>query len=261
VASKIAKARRTCRKKRRKGNVYASRDSACWNAAKMRRETGNQEIHAYQCSACRKWHLGTLTNGRAVQVQQHGQTQPDQSRATMSQDILNEIERYDRDYQPAERQQQLPSDRDLEDGIGVFAIRSADLVRTANSREAILRVILYCEQGRNAGITCERAYFFRDQNAIDRLGADLLTLGFAEFNQAKDKRPFSAKLGLAVTKMAGLRVQYKKRTHEGKGYCDFAMIVTGSSPAAQPPRPTTPSAQQRSATAPLLPPTSADIPF
>lgn len=123
--------------------------------------------------------------------------------------VLEEIGRFDQDYQPAERETFLPGLEALRDGTHILEIVRAELGRTTKSREAIFKLILRAADG----LTLERAYFFRDQDAVDRLGADLVLLGLdADRWNGRHGRRFSVELQKALPKLAGVRFQAKKET-------------------------------------------------
>jgi hypothetical protein len=123
--------------------------------------------------------------------------------------ILEEIGRFDQEYQAAERFSFLPGLEALRDGTHILEIVRAELGRTSKSREAIFKLILRTADG----LHFERAYFFGTQEQVDRLGADLCQLGFdADRWSGKYNRRFSAELAKAIPQLSGIRFQAKKET-------------------------------------------------
>jgi hypothetical protein len=248
--------RRTCRKKTRKGNVY-SRESAERFAAQMREEF-DQRIEAFQCPDCGWWHLGKpktespRTNARLIQRCVR-QPQPDQEESTMSEanEVLNEISTFDRDYRPAETFNQLPKVENLEEGAGIFRIVSAEICYAkGQERIPMLRLVMIAETGKNAGITFEKACWLSRQDGRDRLGADLVSLGFPIF--ANPSIAYGKELGAVAPKLAGLRFQAAIRADKNdaaKKYLNINMLVTGPA-TTTPPAKDPPASQQRPAAAP-----------
>lgn len=143
----------------------------------------------------------------------------------MSDEILSEISRYDADYRPDAGIR--PKVDTLPDGDYDFEILDAILGRTQNSNDAILKVGLKVQ----GGTVVEKAYFFGDQAAINRLGADLMALGFREFERPQS---FSAALKAALPKLKGVRFRARKMTDtsssNGKTYHN--LYIAGRLPAA-----------------------------
>lgn len=167
----------------------------------------------------------------------------------MNDDILEEISNYDQDYAPSENKAFMPGAEVLADGVYVMDIIEAELTRTEKKQEPILQLTLRMP----GGLTIQHAYFFRDQAAVDRLGADLCVLGFdADKWNGRHGRKFSAELSKAVGKLAGIRFQAKKRTYDGrdgkqKTALDILCLVSGpaAKPAALTPAPTHPQQPAR----------------
>lgn len=163
--------------------------------------------------------------------------------------IFEEIGRFDQDYAPAERQSFLPGVEALRDGVHVLEVVRAEVSRTEKTREAIFKLILRAADG----LTFERAYFFRDQDSVDRLGADLAALGLdSDKWNGRHNRRFSVELAKCPSKLAGVRFQAKKETKPGntpgKDYHNLYISVliggpkgAAASAAATPaaPKPTT----------------------
>lgn len=127
----------------------------------------------------------------------------------MNDPLLEEIGRFDQEYVPAERESFLPGLEALRDGTHLLEIVRAVLARTTKTGEAIFKLILRAQDG----LTVERAYFFRDQDSVDRLGADLCLLGLdADKWTGRYNRRFSVELQKALPRLAGIRFQAKKET-------------------------------------------------
>jgi hypothetical protein len=175
------------------------------------------------------------------------------------QDIIDELSRYDQDYVPqAGRRPGLDS---LADGDYDFAIQGADLARTEKTRQPILRLELKVVPG---GQILEHVYFFSEQRNVDRLGADLCTLGFdADQWTAQNGRRFSAELPAAVARLTGIRFRGHKVTvtKDGKThhnlYVNARLAGTPMPGAAGPPRAPRPVPQPAAA----APNRDQDIPF
>ena len=161
-------------------------------------------------------------------------------------DILEELSRFNNDFTPTIGQK--PGLDSLPDGVYVFEITSAELTRTAKTGEAILRLDLMVAEGPCVGTPLEVPYFFRSQQAVNRLGGDLLMMGYDTQNWRGD-RPFNAELAKVVEGMSGKCFKAMKRAevgNDGKTYqrlnivhaCDRrppAAAGKVSRPAASPP--------------------------
>ncbi len=129
--------------------------------------------------------------------------------------ILEELGRYDQDFMPAPTFDNLPDVQELPDGIYACAITGTNLDRTKNDRTPILKLTLQATGP--VDVLCGRAFLLRDQGSYDRLGADLIALGFDANNWTPaNKRPFSAELAkvLSSGKLVGLRFQARKRRYD-----------------------------------------------
>lgn len=125
----------------------------------------------------------------------------------MSDEILNEISRFDNDYHPDAGIR--PGIATLVDGNYEFEITSVELSRTAQSMDAILKLGLQA----TSGPLVELAYFFKDQRGVNKCGADLSALGFAEFLKSAG---FSTKLKGVLPRLKSVRFRARKLTEEGK---------------------------------------------
>jgi hypothetical protein len=128
-------------------------------------------------------------------------------------DIVNEISHFDREFTPQSgRRQGIDS---LANGDYDLEIAEAELTRTEKTREPLLRLLLRVLP---EGGVYEHVYFFRTQDAVNRLGADLVTLGCP----LEEKRPFSQQLPRAVAHLSGIRFRAKKAENKsadgGKTY-------------------------------------------
>lgn len=125
----------------------------------------------------------------------------------MSDEIFEEIGRFDDDYAP--KQGQLPGIDKLPDGTYDFEIASVELARTPNSGMPLLRTGLRV----GSGGVFEWVHFLDKQDKVDRCGADLAAVGLPEF---ASKGGFSAALKKALTRMKGMRFRATKSTDTGK---------------------------------------------
>ncbi len=157
---------------------------------------------------------------------------------------LNQIARFDDQYQPAERQQRHPGLEALTDNQEYdFTIQSAEIALTPEKKEPIFRMILRVDKGSlpHIGLTVETVRFFNSADASGYLGADLITLGFDADKWTKaNNRSFSAELAAAIPKLAGIRFAAKKVSKQGdKGvfhnlYINRRLGHATSLPAAPP---------------------------
>lgn len=167
----------------------------------------------------------------------------------MSDEILNEIGRFDGQYHPDAGIR--PGIATLVDGSYEFEIVSVDLTRTAQSMDAILKLGIRA----TSGPLVELAYFFKDQRGVNKCGADLSALGFPEFLKSGG---FSAKLKGALPKLRGVRFRATKLTEEGKdGKTYHNLYVSGRVSANGPAFPPPPVVTQQ----PARPSAEDDIPF
>lgn len=131
--------------------------------------------------------------------------------------LLDEIGRFDQDYQVPERDAIMPNLEALADGVYVFEVVKAELSRTRRTNDPIFRLLLRTIVGPSVGLTVEHVHFFSSQDNIDRLGADLAAMGFdaRTWNPAHGKR-FSIELTKAMPKMPGIRFQGQKKTNASR---------------------------------------------
>lgn len=141
-----------------------------------------------------------------------------------------DLERFDDTYQPAERTGFRPGLEVIPDGPHDFTILSAELTRTKNSNELILRAELRCEDTLQV---IERPWFFTNPEAVARLGGDLVLLGFdADRWTSQFGRKFSEELPKAVGKLGGKRFRGTKKIGQqnGKPILFIDALLTSSSP-------------------------------
>jgi hypothetical protein len=125
----------------------------------------------------------------------------------------SELEAYDDGFTPQQPSNFRPGLEVIADGSYDFMILTADLGRTAKSKELILRLELRVEQ---TGQVVERAYFFTQQEDVDRLGGDLSVLGFDVGLWKPPTRPFSKELPKAVGQLPGRRFKGTKKANSAK---------------------------------------------
>lgn len=178
-------------------------------------------------------------------------------------DVCDEISRFDQDYIPDKGQG--PGLDSVPDDTYELSITGVELTRTTEKRIPILRLLLQVTAGSRKGLAFEHVYFFDKQTKIDRLGGDLLTLGFdADRWTPRYNRRFSVELTKAVATMKGLRFLARKvsrKDTDNKLWHNLNLLTRlGSSPAAPSLPPAAPPAVPASS-APPLPPDDEDIPF
>lgn len=168
----------------------------------------------------------------------------------MSDDILSELERYNEGYRP--EQGIRPSLESIPDGDYTFDIMDAELIRSMKAKDPVLRLGLRVD----GGAIVERGYPLTSQEMCNRLGADLVALGFSEFDGPKD---FSKKVGAAIPKLKGVRFRARKHTDRKGDKVYTNLFILGRVAAGQKaPPPPAPS----SVAPPATPPARGDsIPF
>ncbi len=131
----------------------------------------------------------------------------------MSDDIIEEISRFDNDYSPKDGF--LPGPEVLHEGPLVVEIVQAELTRTFNTRDPILRWTLRVVGGVDDGVVFARTSFFGRQEDSDRLGGEMRVLGFdSHLWLVANRRPFSRELEKALPKLRGKRFRGRKTTTE-----------------------------------------------
>jgi hypothetical protein len=174
----------------------------------------------------------------------------------------------DFDKQFAAREPEFrPGPELLPDGVHQFEILSVALRKSSKSGTPIFAMVLRVAAGPIAGTLIERASVLTSQQAIDRLGGDLVTLGLdADQWTAANGRPFSGQLVANMGKLPGKRFVAQKKTNPNetdpsKPYHNLYINAL----AAGAPMPTTPApagflAPSR-APAPALANSNDDPPF
>ena len=173
----------------------------------------------------------------------------------MSDDIFDEIGRFDGEYTPEDVQR--PGLDSLPDGTYEFQVSQVALARTPKSNEPILRCALKVLSGASAGSTVEKAWFFKTQKNINQLGADLCSLGF-DADSWHGKRPFSQELKKALPKLKGMRFRARKLTEKGGDDKVYQNLYISGPLAANytpppPPSPTGKSDETPFSLAPFIP--------
>jgi hypothetical protein len=120
-------------------------------------------------------------------------------------DFVQAVSHWDADFVPqAGRRPGLDA---LANGDYDMEIVEAELVHTEKSRDWILRTALRVLP---AGGVYEHVYFFRTLDAYNRLGADVVTLGF------EAAQPFSQHIPGIVARLRGVRFRARKAESKGK---------------------------------------------
>ncbi len=149
--------------------------------------------------------------------------------------LYEEIGRFAAEYRP--ELPQMPSLSALSDGDYTFVVRQGGLTRTQNTGELLFKLVLQVVDG----ITVERPYFVSDQRQVNALGADLLALGFPDFD---GRMPIDKALEKNEAKFVGVVFKGRKASRENtqnpaKPWQDLYIIgrVKSGGPAAPPPPP------------------------
>jgi len=128
-------------------------------------------------------------------------------------DVFDELKKFDAEYAPEGGI--TPGPESLPDGEYDFQITSADVEKTKKSGMPILRMGLRVVGGALDGRTLERASFLDKQKGINRLGADLITLGFdADTWTMAHGKSFGDELRAAIQRLAGVTFSGKKVTSD-----------------------------------------------
>ena len=166
--------------------------------------------------------------------------------------MYEELETFDENFQPsAGMRAGLDT---LPDGTYGFEIVEADLSRTAQTQELILRLSLkvitdnrpaMAIHGRAIDTIVDRAYLFRSSEAVALLGGDLMTLGFDSQDwTVANGRPFSKELPRVIPRLHGLRFRGQKKTKQNlknpeQPYHNLTILarLPGGSATSTPPMP------------------------
>lgn len=119
----------------------------------------------------------------------------------------NELSQFSGAFTPAAAMR--PGLDSLADGEYDFEITAAELTRTPKDNELIFRFSLRVI---STGQTVEKVYFFRSQQNVDFLGADLCALGIDADQWKPPARPLEKELPAALPKLRGVRFRGKKVT-------------------------------------------------
>lgn len=182
--------------------------------------------------------------------------------------IIGDLSRFDREFVAQANFQ--PGLDTIDNGPHEFEILSAELGRTKNVSDPILRVNLRVD----GGCVVEWGTPLKTQESANRIGADLCVLGFdAEKWRPSFNRKFSEELGKAVPRLKGIKFKAIKRAEDGsdgKTYHKLLLVMrltgTANGPARSAPPPTPrqgtpaarPAAEQNAVPAGAG---GADIPF
>lgn len=110
----------------------------------------------------------------------------------------------------------------INDGNYVFAIQAARLDRARNG-DRILELHLRVAPGT---YVVQHTYWLNRQESMNRLAADLLSLGFDSDRWGTQDRPLSKELPQAAERMKGLYFQGHKSSNEanGKTYANLRIV-------------------------------------
>ena len=153
--------------------------------------------------------------------------------------MSNGLSQFDDTFQPM-APGRTPNVDALADGEYTMEIISAELVTTPKTGEAILRWIYKIHAGESyVGNRIEAATFFRNAEACNMLGADLLVLGIPTNDwKASAGKPFSKMLPECLPGLSGIHFAATKisRVVGSKTYHNIR-IKTRTEPAAMPSEP------------------------
>lgn len=168
--------------------------------------------------------------------------------------IFDEIGRFNQGYQASATTR--PKLDTLPKGGYDLEIVSTEVARTPKSGDVILRMHCKIIAGlAGVGSVIEISYFFRTQENVNYLGADLCTLGF-DADQWTGSRPFNAELKKALPQLPGIRFRGQKDETVGKdGKPYHNMYIKSKLPGASRPAASMPAGP------PSPPPSGSDIPF
>jgi hypothetical protein len=135
----------------------------------------------------------------------------------MNDDIIDELARFNDEFAPETGR--LLGLESLQDGDYDFQITEAELTRTLKTRDLILRLTLSVHGGPADGRAVEHVYFLTKQEKVNRLGGDLLLLGFdADKWTPQHGRNFAAEVGRTVASLRGLCFRgHKSSNQDGNG--------------------------------------------
>jgi hypothetical protein len=133
---------------------------------------------------------------------------------TFLKDDYSDLASFDGDYK-AENTFRPDLDT-LPDGDYDFEILDADLTR-ATGKQAGVRILTLVLRP-NGGATVRHTYWLRDQEQMNRLGADLVVLGFDADKWGKaGGKSIAQALPEAVARLKSVRFRGRKATREGTG--------------------------------------------
>lgn len=159
---------------------------------------------------------------------------------------------FDREYAPKESEFH-PGPEILPDGLYTLEILSVALKRSPRAGTPIFAMVCRVVGGPVGGAVLERGSVLTSQQNIDRLGADLVTLGLdAGEWKAEKGRPFSKELVANMARLPGKKFVAQKKANEsdGKVYHNLYInsLVSGAAmpqtPAGFVPQPTPVSARK-----------------
>lgn len=131
------------------------------------------------------------------------------------------IEKFDDEFSPVVPGR-TPNVDSLADGEYILEISEAELVTTRYTGDDIVRWVYKIvdapdSEKHKVGTLFEKGSLLRAQDDVNRLGAELMSLGIAcgEWSAASGK-PFSKMLPVALTSLKSVTVQATKSSYTGK---------------------------------------------
>lgn len=127
------------------------------------------------------------------------------------------LEQFDNDFTPV-APGRTANVEVLPNGDYILEIAEAELTTTRYTGETLVRWVYKVLSGpAHTGLSVENGNLLRSQDAVNRLGADLMVLGVNcnEWSAAGGK-PFSKMLPQALLSLKGVKVNANKSTTEGR---------------------------------------------
>ena len=117
----------------------------------------------------------------------------------------------------------------LDNGIYELVIEKAAKEEVGQANETIVKFYMRIHRGpASVGAKVEKAYFFRDQAAVDRFGSDLILLGIpAHTWTAKHGKKYSVEMPKALPGLSGKVVRANKTTSEKNGRTYHNLNIAG----------------------------------
>jgi hypothetical protein len=168
--------------------------------------------------------------------------------AQIAPDILAELSKFDDGFAP-EQPRSLKVE-DLADGQHTFEVLDLDVSKTEKKGDMIVKWCLLVCDGAGKGSLIEHVHWLGDQDAVNRLGKDLVAVGYpaAKWADKTSGLKFAVEFARIVPALPGMVFVGKKRTYTPQAvagapapktghYLDFLRLVSAGTgkPSRQPP--------------------------